>query len=85
VDIWDRACLLSAVFGLIQICHRARYRAAGGFVHFVDSTHVDGLAIIWLHFLHQVAIAIVDELGGLTSQCDRDQVLCTNYLSLRKK
>ena len=36
VDIWDRAGLFSTFFGLIQICHGARYRAAGGFVHFVD-------------------------------------------------
>ena len=33
------------------------YCAAGGFVHFVDSTHVDGLAAIRLGFLHEIAVA----------------------------
>jgi hypothetical protein len=46
VVIWNGASLFSAVFGLIQICHRARDRDAGGLVYFVYSTRLDGFATV---------------------------------------
>ena len=50
--------------GLNCPCHNAR----GGFIHFVDSTHVNGLAPIGFDLLDYVAIAIVEKLGGLPAQ-----------------
>ena len=38
--------------------HGALNTSARSFVYFIDSTHVNCLAIIWLDFLHQIAIAI---------------------------
>jgi len=53
----------------------ARYTAARSFVHFVDSTHVNGFAVIGLDFLHQIAIAIIDKLRRLSTDGDRDQAV----------
>jgi len=55
------------------IRHGARHTAAGGFVHFVDSTHVEGFAPIGLGFLDEVPVAVVKELGGLPADRHRDQ------------
>lgn len=37
------------------------------------SRRVNSLAVIWLDFLHQVAVAVVDKLGRLSTDCDRNQ------------
>jgi len=50
--------------------HCARDTAAGGLVHFVDSTHVNGPAPIGVGFLHHVAVAIVGKLRGLPADGD---------------
>ena len=55
--------------------HRGCYRAAGGFVHFVDSTHVNRLAIIRFDLLHQVSIAIIHELRRLPTDGYGDQAI----------
>ena len=57
------------------VCHCSSYAAARGLVHFVDFTHVDGLAIIRFHFLNQIAIAIVDKLCRLSADGDRNQAV----------
>ena len=55
--------------------HCARDGAAGGLIYFVDSTHVNGLAVIWLDLFHEIAIAIIDKLCGLSTHRDRDQAV----------
>ena len=67
------------------VCHCASHRAAKGFVHFIDSAHVNALAVIRLDFLHQVPVPIVNELGRLSAHRDRDQsVFCIEGLSVRQ-
>ena len=60
--------------------HRARGGVIGNctrdsttscFIHFIDSKHVNGLAVIWLDFLHEVAIAVIQELCRLSTDCYR--------------
>jgi hypothetical protein len=46
--------------GIIGLC--ACYRAARGFVHFIDSTHVESLAPVRLDLLDQISIRIIQEL-----------------------
>ena len=49
--------------------------AAGSFVHFIESTHVDGLAPIGFDLLHYVAVGIINECGGLPADCYRGQAV----------
>ena len=55
----------------------AGHCAAGVLVHFIDSTHVDRLAVIGLDLLHQVPVAIVNEQGRQWLSCHicRDQAV----------
>ena len=46
----------------------SRHTAARGLIYFIDSTHVNGLAIIGIDLFHEVAIVIVDELHRLAGQ-----------------
>ena len=57
------------------VSHCALNTSARGFVHFIDSTHINGLASVGLDLLHEIAIAIIDELGGLSTDCHRDQAV----------
>ena len=50
--------------------HGASHRATRGFVHFVDSTYVNGLAIIRLDFLDEIAIPVIDERGRLQQKAN---------------
>ena len=50
-------------------------RATGGFVHFVDSTHVEGFAPIGFSFLDEVTVAVVKELGGLPAHSHRNEAV----------
>ena len=43
------------------------YTSARGFIHLVDSTHVQSLAPIGVDFLHQIVIAIIDKLRCLST------------------
>ena len=42
----------------------ASHTAARGFVHFVDSTHVEGRATVGADLLDKIAVAIIDK-GGI--------------------
>ena len=73
-------CKCCAASGVI--CHCPCDAAARGFVHFVpkgdaiDSARcIDGLAAIWLGLLHQISIAIIEELCSLAIDSDRDQAV----------
>ena len=54
---------------------RACYRSAGVFVDFVESTHVDCPAVVGIDLFDEIAVAVVEELRGLTVHCDRDQAI----------
>ena len=55
--------------------HTARHTAARGFVHFVDSAHIEGLASVGVDLFHEVTITVIDKLCGLSADCNRDQTV----------
>ena len=44
--------------------YSSRYTPTRGFVHFVDSTHVEGRATVGSDLLDKIAVAIIDK-GGI--------------------
>jgi hypothetical protein len=53
----------------------SRHRATRGLIHFEDFTCIESLAAIGFDLLYQVAIPIVDELGGLPANRHRRQAV----------
>ncbi len=54
---------------------RARHRAAGVLVHFVDSAHVQCPAAVRLDLFDEIPIAVIDELRGLPAHGHCDQAI----------
>ena len=65
------------------IGHRSRDRATRGLIHFVNASNVQGLAAIRFDLLHQIAVAIVDNVrrrSGNDRQDDTKEHLGANGL-----
>ena len=55
------------------IRNSSRHTTARSLIHFIDSTHVQSFTSIWLYFLYQITITIIDELCGLPGGADGDR------------